>query len=178
MTDIKGQWKNYMELGELMDKGELTKEEFEKQISAFSFFLSEINQDYHYNATYLPNYAMDFLHFLECFHKKYPLTERIFAMAAGYSGVTLIIDRYWQQESICDEEKRKIFVTHKVHIPYERKQICDDELLIECSVLCETKRFIYHSKIGTDVADMQHELQSLEEFLNAKSSSENRKKEK
>ncbi|MDE6601581.1 MAG: hypothetical protein K2K90_05365, partial [Lachnospiraceae bacterium] len=35
------------------------------------------NQDYYYNATYLPNYAMEFYNFLECFHKKYPLTERI-----------------------------------------------------------------------------------------------------
>ena len=79
MTDIKDQWNNYMELGGLVVNGSLTKEMIEKQINAFSSFLSETNSDYYYNATCLPNYC----------------------------GVTLIIDQYWQQESVWDGERKK-----------------------------------------------------------------------
>lgn len=176
MTDIKDQWNNYMELGGLVVNGSLTKEMVEKQINAFSSFLSETNSDYYYNATYLPNYIMEFMHFLECFHKKYPITKRMFDIASSYCGVTLIIDQYWQQESVWDGERKKIFVMHRVHPSYERKQVCDNELLVECSVLCDTKRFIYHNKIGIDATGIQQELQNLEEFLNNKLASHKKEK--
>ena len=67
MTDIEKQWENYMELGERLVKEKRLKEEFEKEIKAFSSFLSETNKDFYYNSTYLPHYSMEFLHFLECF---------------------------------------------------------------------------------------------------------------
>ena len=169
MTEIVTQWKNYMELGKLVVNGQLVMEEFEKQIIIFSSFLCESNRDYHYNATYLPNYVEEFLCFLKCFYSKYPLVEQLFKMASDYADVTLIIDCYWQQESIWDREQKEIFVTHKVHPSYERKGVCDEELSVDCSVLRDTKRFIYHSKTGTDLTEIQQLLHSLEGFLKKKS---------
>lgn len=174
MEKIETQWENYMELGNLVAHGQLIPEEFEKQIKAFSSFLSETNRDYHYNATYLPNYTEEFLCFLECFHNKYQWVEQIFEIASHYSDVTLIIDRYWQQESVWDREQEEISITHKVHSSYDRNLVCDAELLVECSVLCATKRFIYHSKTNV-TTEIQSLLQNLEKFLKEKSSSENRR---
>ncbi len=171
MTNINDQWDNYMELGKQVVNGSLNKEMFEKQIIALSSFLSETNQDYHYNAAYLPNYVADFWHFLECFCHKYPLVNKLFLMVSVYPNVTLIIDRYWQLESVQGEYT--VLTTKKVHPSCERKRVCDNELLIECSVLCDTKRFIYHSKTGTDKDELNQELERLEEFLNDKSLSAN-----
>lgn len=170
MTDVKIQWENYMRMGEQI------KEEFERQIEAFSYFLSEINPDYYYNATYLQNYVIEFLQFLEQFHIKYPLVRQIFDMASSYAGVTLIVDRYWQQESVWNKERKEILITHKVHHSHERIQVCDEKLWVECSVLCDTKRFIYQDKTGID--ETQQLLQNLERFLKDKLSSENGKEEK
>ena len=39
MKDIGDQWNDYMNLGELVSKGELTKETLEEQIYTFLFFL-------------------------------------------------------------------------------------------------------------------------------------------
>lgn len=175
MEKNETQWENYMELGKLVDDEQLISKEFEKQIKAFSFFLSETNRDYHYNATYLPNYTEEFLRFLKCFSTKYPLVKQIFEVASHYPDVTLIIDRYWQQESVWNREQEKIYPTHKVHPSYNKNLVCDAELLVECSVLCETKRFIYHSKTGTDTTEIQSLLQNLEKFLKEKSSSKNRR---
>ena len=50
MTDIEKQWENYMELGERLVKEKRLKEEFEKEIKAFSSFLSETNKDFYYNS--------------------------------------------------------------------------------------------------------------------------------
>lgn len=170
LTDIKKQWENYKELGKRVSGGKLSKDEFEKQIDAFSFFLSETNQDYYYNSTYLPQYFEEFWHFLECFSRKYVLVKQLFAVAAEYPYVSLIIDCYWQMESTWNEEKQKIIPTYKVHSSYEKKLVCKDRLLIECSVLCGTKRFIYHSKIDKDGIEMQQELQKLTEFLKSEAS--------
>lgn len=175
MTEIEAQWNSYMELGKLMVNGQLRTEEFKDQIKAFSSFLSETNRDYHYNATYLPNYTEEFLRFLECFCIKYPLVQQIFEMASDYSDVALIIDRYWQQEIVWNRDREDIIKTYKVHPSYERNWVCNEELSVECSVLCETKRFIYHSKTNTNTTEIQQLLHNLEEFLKAKSFSGNRK---
>ncbi|CCZ61228.1 hypothetical protein [Hungatella hathewayi] len=175
MTDIKEQWENYIELGEKVVKEKGLKEEFEKEIKAYSSFLSETNQDYYYNSTYLPHYSMEFLHFLECFYKKYELVKRIFELSSSYSGVSLIIDRYWQQESKWDDEEEKIVVINKVYSFSDKNTVCDEKLLIECSALCETKRFIYHSKAGINESEEQKELKNLKEFLDFRTYSKNRK---
>lgn len=164
-----------MELGERVVKENRVKEEFEKEIKAFSSFLSETNQDYYYNSTYLPHYSMEFLHFLEYFYKKYELVKRLFKLSSCYSGVSLIIDRYWQQESKWDEEKDTISVINKVYSFSDKNTVCDEELLIECSVLCETNRFIYHSKTGINEREETKELKNLKEFLDFKTSLKNSK---
>lgn len=177
MTNIKEQWKNYMELGEKVINENNLKEEFEKEIKAFSSFLSEINQDYYYNATYLSRYSIEFLRFLECFNRKFELVKRLFEISSCYSDVSLIIDRYWQQESKWDEEKRTIAVIHKVYSFSYKNMVCDEKLSIECSALYETKRFIYHSKTGINEGEIQTELKNLKEFLDFKTSSKNRTSE-
>ena len=174
MKDIGDQWNDYMNLGELVSKGELTKETLEEQIYAFSCFLCETNPDYHYNATYLPNYVDEFVYFLECFHKKYPLVMQIFQAVSSYTDVTLVIDRYWQQESVSDRVEGQTFVNYKIHPSCERKWVCDEGLLVECSILCETKRYINHSKTGIDTVEIQQEIQKLKEFLDDKTSSGNK----
>lgn len=175
MTDIKEQWENYMELGKRAVKENGLREEFEKEIKAFSSFLSETNQDYYYNSTYLPHYSMEFLHFLECFYKKYELVKRLFELSSCYSGVSLIIDRYWQQESKWDDDDETMSVINKVYSFSDKNTVCDEKLLIECSVLCETKRFIYHSKVGINESEEQKESKNLKEFLDFRTSSKNRK---
>lgn len=175
MTDIKEQWGNYIELGERAVKEKGFKEEFEKEMKAFSSFLSEMNQDYYYNSTYLPHYSMDFLHFLECFYKKYELVKRLFELSSCYADVLIIIDRYWQQECKWDEEKETISVINKVYSFSDKNTVCDKELLIECSALCESKRFIYHSKAEINEIEEEKELINLKEFLEIRTSSKNRK---
>lgn len=170
MIDIKKQWENYVELGKQVVEKNISEEAFNKEINAFSFFLSESNRDFCYNPTYLSSYAMEFLRFLEYFYRKYPLVKRLFEATSGYPNASLVIDRYWQQESLWDEEKKIISVFYKAYPSYKEKMVCDDTLLIECSVLCETKRFIYHSKIEIYEEKIHRELQNLKEFLNARTS--------
>lgn len=164
-----------MVLGERLVKEKRLREEFEKEIKAFSSFLSDTNKDFYYNSTYLPHYSMEFLHFLECFYKKYKLVKRLFQLSSYYSGVSLIIDRYWQQESKWDEEEERIVPINKVYSFSDENTVCDEKLLIECSALCETKRFIYHSKAGIIESEELKELKNLKEFLDIKTSTKNRK---
>ncbi|WP_216239781.1 hypothetical protein [Faecalicatena faecalis] len=168
MIDIELLWENYAELGERVTEGELSREDFEKQVYAFSTFLSGMNKDYHYNGTYLPHYIDEFLDFLECFYRKYPLVKVFFEVASCYTEVSLIIDRYWQQDCIFDNEKEKIFTYWKVCPSYEKGLVYSEEMLVECSVLCETKRFIYQSKIGNVEEKVLQEVEKLREFLNNK----------
>ena len=66
-------------------------------------------------------------------------------------------------------------VINKVYSFFDKNTVCDEKLLIECSVLCETKRFIYHSKVGINESEEQKELKNLKEFLDFRTSSKNRK---
>ena len=170
MIDIKKQWENYIELGKQVIEKNISEEAFKKEINAFSSFLSEANRDYYYNATYLSNYAMEFLHFLEYFYRKIPLVKRLFEVTSSYPNLSLVIDRYWQQESVWDDEEKTTFVFYKAYPSYKEKMVCDDTLLIECSILCETKRYIYHSKIEIDEEKIKNESHNLKEFLNARTS--------
>lgn len=154
-------------MGKQAFENEMLEEAFKKEIDAFSSFLSEGNRDYYYNATYLSNYVTEFICFLKYFYRKYPLVKRLFEVTSHYPNVSLVIDRYWMQESLWDDEE-KISVSCKVHPSYKKKTVCDDMLLIECSVLCKTQRFIYHSKIEIDEETIQKESQKLKEFLDAR----------
>lgn len=167
MIDIETFWENYAKLGKMIVNGELSREDFGNQIYAFSTFLSEMNHDYHYNGTYLPHYVDEFWAFLECFYRKYPIVKTLFFIASSYSNVSLVIDRYWQQDCTWNNEEEKSKKNWKVCPSYEKRLIFKDELLIECSVLCGTKRFIYQSKIKNDENETLEE-QRLREFLDNK----------
>lgn len=168
MKNIKKQWDNYFELGKQAIEDEMLEEAFKKEIDAFSSFLSEENRDYYYNATYLSNYVTEFICFLKYFYRKYLLVKRLFEGTSHYPNVSLVIDRYWMQETRWDEEKEKISVLYKAYPSYKKKTVCDDVLLVECSVLCKTQRFIYHSKIEIDEETIQKESQKLKEFLDTR----------
>lgn len=172
MINIENIWESYMELGKMIEKGELSKEKFEKQITVFSSFLGEMNLDYYYNGTYLPQYIEDFWSFLENFCNKYEVVKRLFAVSIPYAEVTLTIDRYWQQESSFDEDRKKMFVVKKVS-PFCRKhQVCNEGLLIECSVNVKARRCIYHNEIENNEMKIKEEIDSLKTFLDKRTESE------
>ena len=54
------------------------RELFEEEIKCFSLYLSHVNQDYVYNATFLPQFNDDFWNFLCAFNKKYKIVEELF----------------------------------------------------------------------------------------------------
>lgn len=89
-------------------------------------------------------------------------------MASCYSDVSLIIDRYWQQDCIFDNEKKETVIYLKVCLSREKNLVYNEDMLVECSVLCETRRFIYQSKIGKDEGKGLKEIKNLGEFLNEK----------
>lgn len=173
MINEKKLWENYAELGKMVVESKLSRENFGKQIYAFSTFLSEMNHDYHYNGTYLPHYADEFLDFLKCFFRKYSFVKTLFSLASHYVDVCLIIDRYWQQDCIWNSEKEEIDVKWTTCSSYEKRLVYNDKLLIECSVLCETKRFIYQSKLEMNEQMESREVEKFRKFLDDKASLNN-----
>lgn len=168
MIEIQELWENYAEWGRMVIEEELSRKEFRSQIYAFSIFLSETNHDYHYNGTYLPEYVDEFWTFLKCFYRKYLFVKKLFLIASDYPDVSLIIDRYWQQDCIWDNERKEHSISLKACPSHEKGLVCKDKLLIECSILCGTKRFIYQSKIENDEKKKLEEVQKLREFLDNK----------
>lgn len=103
MINIEKQWDNYFELGKQVIENEISEEALKKEINAFSFFLSELNQDYYYNATYLSNYVMEFLRFLKYFYRKYMFVKQLFKVTSRYQKVSLV------KRSREDMEKKEIY---------------------------------------------------------------------
>lgn len=167
--DIELLWGRYAELGSMATNDEKLKEAFEQQISAFSYFLSEVDPDYHYNGTYLPCYIDEFWGFVLEFNRKYPYVKRIFAEVSGYCDVSVIIDRYWQQECTWDEEKSDIIREIKLYPSFGKHMVCEKEIFIECSILCEGSRFIEQIKIQNNEEEVTKGLRKLVDFLDKKS---------
>lgn len=158
-------WENYELLGAMADNGVLSKENLEKQIKAFSCFLSEKNSDYYYNKTYLPCYVEEFWDFLIAFKRKYSFVQTLFGIACRYSDVSLKIDRYWQMESFQDGETGIINNKMEVYPSYDHTLVCNSAFLIECSILRKMKRFIYQKKVENNDEEKSRAINELKKFL-------------
>ena len=104
-NDDKERWETFCKLYDKLSSKEEMRELFEEEIKCFSLYLSHVNQDYVYNATFLPQFNDDFWNFLCAFNKKYKIVEKLFDVAEKYYNVTLKIDRYWMMTV---DEKGKI----------------------------------------------------------------------
>lgn len=132
-NDDKERWETFCKLYDKLSSKEEMRELFEEEIKCFSLYLSHVNQDYVYNATFLPQFKDDFWNFLCAFNKKYKIVEKLFDVAEKYYNVTLKIDRYWMMTV---DEKGKIKKSTLSGVDY----ICEKEMMIECSILYNLKR--------------------------------------
>lgn len=76
-NDDKDRWETFCKLYDKLSSKEEMRELFEEEIKCFSLYLSHVNQDYVYNATFLPQFNDDFWNFLCAFNKKYKIVELI-----------------------------------------------------------------------------------------------------
>ena len=90
-NDDKDRWETFCKLYDKLSSKEEMRELFEEEIKCFSLYLSHVNQDYVYNATFLPQFNDDFWNFLCAFNKKYKIVEELFDAAKKYYNVTLKI---------------------------------------------------------------------------------------
>lgn len=135
-NDDKERWETFCKLYDKLSSKEEMRELFEEEIKCFSLYLSHVNQDYVYNATFLPQFNDDFWNFLCAFNKKYKIVEKLFDVAEKYYNVTLKIDRYWMMTV---DEKGKIKKSTLSGVDY----ICEKEMMIECSILYNLKRYTF-----------------------------------
>lgn len=175
-------WNAYDKLYNLIIENEAknksmdVKQIFENGLECFSSYLCHANRDYAYNTTYLPAFKEDFWKFIESFHKKYIIAKKLFNIAEQYYDVTLKIDRYWMLETIKKDTDREN--TKSVQSTLNGPDfVCNKETTIECSVLCDMKRYIYQTKeeIMPDSDNFQKLIKEFREFLK-KYSSEIQKK--
>lgn len=149
------------------------RELFEEEIKCFSLYLSHVNQDYVYNATFLPQFNDDFWNFLCAFNKKYKIVEELFDAAKKYYNVTLKIDRYWMMTV---DEKGKIKKSTLSGVDY----ICEKEMMIECSILYNLKRYTFRRNemiiFGDESLKKVHE--DLKAFLEKHSSKDKEESKK
>lgn len=149
-SQIEEMWSGYENL-----YNKVKDDDFEKIkgiIQCFSSYMSHSDSSHHYNGTYLPKFTDEFWKFLRYFNKKYFLVRLLFAVTEGKQNITLKIDRYWQIETETDWRGKRITCLG------DTKSVCNDKMLIECSVLYNTKRHVYHERI--DIKDMVKEKYS------------------
>ena len=169
-NDDKERWETFCKLYDKLSSKEEMRELFEEEIKCFSLYLSHVNQDYVYNATFLPQFKDDFWNFLCAFNKKYKIVEELFDAAKKYYNVTLKIDRYWMMTV---DEKGKIKKSTLSGVDY----ICEKEMMIECSILYNLKRYTFRRNemiiFGDESLKKVHE--DLKAFLEKHSSKDKEK---
>ena len=165
-NDDKERWETFCKLYDKLSSKEEMRELFEEEIKCFSLYLSHVNQDYVYNATFLPQFKDDFWNFLCAFNKKYKIVEKLF-------DVTLKIDRYWMMTV---DEKGKIKKSTLSGVDY----ICEKEMMIECSILYNLKRYTFRRNemiiFGDESLKKVHE--DLKAFLEKHSSKDKEESKK
>lgn len=118
--------------------------------------------------TFLPQFNDDFWNFLCAFNKKYKIVEKLFDAAEKYYNVTLKIDRYWMMTV---DEKGKIKKSILSGVDY----ICEKEMMIECSILYNLKRYTFRRNVRITFEDesLNKVLENLKAFLEKHSSKDN-----
>lgn len=172
-NDDKERWETFCKLYDKLSSKEEMRELFEEEIKCFSLYLSHVNQDYVYNATFLPQFNDDFWNFLCAFNKKYKIVEKLFDVAEKYYNVTLKIDRYWMMTV---DEKGKIKKSTLSGVDY----ICEKEMMIECSILYNLKRYTFrrNERITFEDESLNKVLENLKAFLEKHSSKDEEESEK
>ncbi len=169
----KDRWETFCKLYDKLSSKEEMRELFEEEIKCFSLYLSHVNQDYVYNATFLPQFNDDFWNFLCAFNKKYKIVEELFDAAKKYYNVTLKIDRYWMMTV---DEKGNIKKSTLSGVDY----ICEKEMMIECSILYNLKRYTFRRNemiiFGDESLKKVHE--DLKAFLEKHSSKDKEESKK
>ena len=130
-------WDEYNKFYSYLEKNSELKEAFESGIKCFSSYLSHTNQEYVYNSTYLSGFNEEFFCFIEAFQKKYATVQELLKKAEEYYNITLKIDRYWMLQT--DKEGKK-----KVSTLPGSTYVGEDKMLVECSIMCNMKRYIFH----------------------------------
>lgn len=138
-NDDKDRWETFCKLYDKLSSKEEMRELFEEEIKCFSLYLSHVNQDYVYNATFLPQFNDDFWNFLCAFNKKYKIVEELFDAAKKYYNVTLKIDRYWMMTV---DEKGNIKKSTLSGVDY----ICEKSNYTRLDNLDDSERNIYSIK--------------------------------
>lgn len=165
-------WEIYKNLYDLLkdvdDKARQKEEErITKGIECFAAYISQADSTHHYNRTYIPKFTEEFWIFLNAFWKKYAVVKSLFFIVEDKKNVVLTVDRYWQIKTKTDWSGE-----YKVCLN-DTKQVCKDEMLIECSILNKTRRYVYHDQIPLkDIEDNQyaHAIEKVKDFLKSHSS--------
>ena len=164
----KERWETFCKLYDKLSSKEEMRELFEEEIKCFSLYLSHVN-----HATFLPQFNDDFWNFLCAFNKKYKIVEELFDAAKKYYNVTLKIDRYWMMTV---DEKGKIKKSTLSGVDY----ICEKEMMIECSILYNLKRYTFRRNemiiFGDESLKKVHE--DLKAFLEKHSSKDKEESKK
>ena len=153
-------WDEYNKFYSYLEKNSELKEAFESGIKCFSSYLSHTNQEYVYNSTYLAGFNEEFFGFIEAFQKKYAIVQDLLKKVTEYHNITLKIDRYWMFQT--DKEGKK-----KVTTLSGSNYVGEDKMLVECSIMCNMKRYIFHrnEKIVFDEESYIELKKDLIEFM-------------
>ena len=108
-NDDKDRWETFCKLYDKLSSKEEMRELFEEEIKCFSLYLSHVNQDYVYNATFLPQFNDDFWNFLCAFNKKYKIVEFYFT---SFEADTLILsgELLYDIKYLVKKQKRSCFI--------------------------------------------------------------------
>lgn len=151
-------WESYNEFYNELKTDKNSMDIFEDGLKCFSSYLCHASRDYAYNATYLPGFVEEFRIFIEAFSIKYEIVKRLFRAAGYCPNVTLKIDRYWLFET--DEAKKS-----KKTILSGTDFVSKNTLTIECSVLYNMQRYIYHEKYEMDKLKSDEVVSDFRKFL-------------
>lgn len=172
-NDDKDRWEMFCKLYDKLSPKEEMRELFEEEIKCFSLYLCHVNQDYVYNTTFLSQYNDDFWDFLCAFNKKYKIVEELFNVAKKYYNVTLKIDRYWMMTV---DRKGTIEKSTLSGADF----ICENEMMIECSILYNFKRYTFrrNEMITFEDESLKKVREDLKAFLEKHSSKDKEESEK
>lgn len=148
---VKEYWNDLLHLGNQIQEED--EKSLKKNVELFSEYLSSYDRQYCYNATFLPLFVDDFVKFLKCFCRKFPVVLVLLSAVEGIAGAKMIIDRYWKCENG--------FVYSICEVP-DYDQVCSEILKVECDLLVQEKRFLFYKEIRIS----ENVQQNIEDAIN------------
>ena len=138
VSDIDRQLEFLYELSAI----EIGEDKFGEQLKLFSRYLSNVNDDYHYNETYLMEFYHDFIQF-----KKYvslknqiyiELIRSVLLLPSNYK-LTIMMDQFWEYQS---DKINSCYANTKIN----HKAVCSDQVQIKATLECENSKCTYLEK--------------------------------